>query len=283
MKSVVSSGWLAWMLVLCWGAAGRSAAEPAGSFTLRADWFDRGNVRISTSGQDYADKYPCIWNAGQLPNQAEYDLDFPVAADYTLVALYTAAGSRPVDIYLDGKKLHQGFASVTGNWQTSHARWERQCTVHITQGKHTVNLLCPSCMPHICALRFESPVPLPAGWKLARAVQRPRPKPAEPTVPQAHRLLASAILAGGAELRTEVVRSGDDAGLDPASRNELLQADAAGEASMAPWVARISIRLPGGATEGDVLALAPARIRKMLAHADWLIADYRVVEGTHAD
>jgi formylglycine-generating enzyme required for sulfatase activity len=272
------------MLLFCWGTACGLAAEPAGSFTLRADWFDRGNVRISTPGQEYADKYPCIWNAGQLPNQAEYDVDFPVTADYTLVALYTAADSRPVDIYLDGTKLHRGFSSVTGNWQTSHARWERQCTVRVTQGKHTVKLLCPGpCMPHICALRFESPAPLPAGWKLARSVQRPRPKPAEPAVPRAHRLLASALLAGGAELRAEVVHTGDDAGLDPASRNELLQADTAGEASIAPWVAKVSIRRPKGTTESDVLALAPARIRKMLAHAEWLIADYRTIAAARAD
>jgi hypothetical protein len=52
-----------------------AGAEPAGQFTIRADWFDRGNVRVRTPGQDYADKYACIWNAGQLPNQAEYDLD----------------------------------------------------------------------------------------------------------------------------------------------------------------------------------------------------------------
>ena len=149
-----------------------NAAEPAGSFTLRADWFDRGNVRISTPGQDYADKYPCIWNAGQLPNQAEYDLDFPVAADYTLVALYAAADSRPVDIYLDGTKRHRGFASVTGSWQTSHARWERQCTVHVTQGKHTLGrdeeegfvfgfalARCQLCQVHGFTFPFEGALP----------------------------------------------------------------------------------------------------------------------------
>ena len=108
-------------------SAGVAQAETAAQFTIRADWFDRGNVRASPPGQDYADKYACIWNAGQLPNQAEYEIDFPVTAEYTLVALYTANDSRPVDIYLDDVKIHRGFAGVTGSWQTSRARWETQC------------------------------------------------------------------------------------------------------------------------------------------------------------
>ena len=95
-------------------ATGLFAAEPAGSFTIRAEWFDRGNVRVSLPGEIYADQYACIWNGGVLPNTAEYELDFPVTADYTLVALYTAADSRPVDVFLNDVRLFQGFAGVTG-------------------------------------------------------------------------------------------------------------------------------------------------------------------------
>ncbi len=46
-------------------------AGPAASFTIRADWFDRGNVRASVRGTEYADKHPCIWNAGQLRDRPE--------------------------------------------------------------------------------------------------------------------------------------------------------------------------------------------------------------------
>jgi len=117
-------GWVAlWgMLTAAVGAGAESqSADPQAEFTIRADWFDRGNVRVSAPGENYADKYPCIWNAGNVPNQSEYDVDFPVTAEYSFVALYTAADSRPVDIYLDGEKVHQGFAGVTGSWQTSQA------------------------------------------------------------------------------------------------------------------------------------------------------------------
>lgn len=100
---------------------GLAAEAPADSFTVRADWFDRGNVRVSRCEESYADQYACIWNGGRLPNQSQYDIDFPVTADYTFVALYAAAESRPVDIYLDGKKIHRVFSGVTGSWQTSSA------------------------------------------------------------------------------------------------------------------------------------------------------------------
>ena len=91
MKSLSGSGavWLLSVIVIP-GGVFAADAKPADSFTIRCDWFDRGNVRVSTPGQLYADKFACIWNAGNLPNQAEYDLEFPVTADYTLVALYTA-------------------------------------------------------------------------------------------------------------------------------------------------------------------------------------------------
>ena len=112
-----------------------SAEPPVASLTIRADWFDRGNVQVSLPGQSYADKYACIWNAGELPNQTEYDIDFPVTARYTIAALYAAHASRPVEIHLDGQRIHLGFASVTGSWQTSTARWETQCTVEISQGQ----------------------------------------------------------------------------------------------------------------------------------------------------
>ncbi|HID77300.1 MAG TPA: hypothetical protein EYP56_15055, partial [Planctomycetaceae bacterium] len=142
---------------------------PAASMTIRADWFDRGNVRVSRPGEAYADKYACIWNGGVAPNQTEYDIEFPVTAEYRFVALYTAAASRPVDIYVDGKKVHRGFAGVTGSWQTQHARWEYQCTIRVGKGRHTIRLECPGpCMPHICAFRLESPVAFPKGWKLDR-------------------------------------------------------------------------------------------------------------------
>ncbi len=265
------------------GAPDAIGAEPAGRFTIRADWFDRGNVRASTPGQDYADKYACIWNAGQLPNRAEYDLDFPVSAEYSLAALYTAADSRPVDIYLDGAKVHRGFAGVTGSWQTAHARWEPQCTVKIAQGKHTLKLHCPgSCMPHICALRFESPVAFPATWRLARAAER-RPPAVEPVVPRAHHLLSLAATDPGATLDARVVPGAEAIDFSgPAASDELLRGQAADSGVRTPWAARIAVRRAGANAQTDVVPLSPERLRKMLDHVQCLIDDYGKNAGQDA-
>lgn len=291
---------------------GQSTAEATSSFTIRADWFDRGNVRVSRPGENYADKYPCIWNAGQLPNRSEYDIDFPVTADYTLAALYAAHASRPVDIYLDGVKIHRGFTGVTGNWRTSTARWEPQCTLHVTAGKHTVKLVCPGpCMPHICGLRFQSPLPFPKDWQLCRqaAVQQMEQKepasgegfvcgyPCEPPAvydyhqpfqriapptPRAHRLLEYTLLGDGSPpVEAQIVSA---AGAGAPSVNDELSQRVEDQASPAtPWVARLSLKLDGSRTETDVLPLAPDHLRRMLRHTRALIDDFRGMRNVSRD
>ena len=49
---------------------------------------------MSLTGHEYADGPSCIWNGGELPNWTEYEIAFPVTADYTLSALYAAADAR---------------------------------------------------------------------------------------------------------------------------------------------------------------------------------------------
>ena len=165
------------VLWFCLLLLGRFATLPIAAqaaeaeFTIEARDFDGGNVRVSLTGQPYADGASCIWNAGELPNRAEYELEFPVTADYTLFALYAAAQARPVDISLDQKKVHTGFQGITGDWNTKSAKWEPQCTLPIARGTHTITLVCAGPFPHICALRWQSSVPFPAGWQL------PRPTP----------------------------------------------------------------------------------------------------------
>jgi formylglycine-generating enzyme required for sulfatase activity len=146
------------------GAGLAATAQAAQEFIVGAHRFAEGSVRVSLPGQQYANRFPCIWNAGKLPNVADYPLDFPVEADYRIDVLYTAADSRPVDILVDGRKVHTGLVSTTGSWDTAQAAWETQCTVHLANGPHTIRLLRQECMPHICALRFASSVPFPEGW-----------------------------------------------------------------------------------------------------------------------
>ena len=130
--SIAIVGLLATVPVTAW-------AGPT-EFTIDAEAFDQGNVRVSHKGQRYANDHSCIWNAGDVPNWTEYVIEFPVVADYMLSALYAAAQSRPVEIRLDDQKVHVGFTGTTGSWETRSARWEEQCRLHIASGRHTVRL-----------------------------------------------------------------------------------------------------------------------------------------------
>ena len=145
-----------------------------GEFTIEARDFDSGNARVSLTGEAYADAHSCIWNAGELPNWVEYEINFPLAAEYAIWALYAAEQARPVEIRLDGIKLESAFRGTTGAWNTSSAKWEQQCTARIAEGTHTIRLHCEGAFPHICALRFTSPTAFPATWQLVRLTPEQR-------------------------------------------------------------------------------------------------------------
>ena len=78
-------------------------AEPAGSFEIPAYAFDRGNAKTFTV--QYADAGPMVAFGGDSPVVVEYEIDFPVGAAYTLNIRYAAGVARPVELYLDQRKL----------------------------------------------------------------------------------------------------------------------------------------------------------------------------------
>jgi len=276
-----------------------SSKKKASSMLIRAYAFDRGNVQTIASGS-YADAEPVVLNGGKVPNVMEYDIDFPVSADYTLSGRYAALESRPVDIYVDGKKIAQGFKSVTGSWQSSSAIWEKACDVSLAKGKHTLKLACPGpCIPHIVAMRLDSSVPFPAGWKLRRPgakrlTDRPLgqlsgydngkdgyeafvredgfvnvPDQYNPIIrferhpapaPNAHRILEYTLM-------------GRDKYDVKATISEDPRENADG------WAATLSVQVRDGRTESAVLPLSEKQLRKMLRHALTLIADFRETSG----
>ena len=284
MKTFLLTCLASWGVFVSGVVADDVAATPRAAITIRADWFDRGNIRVSSTGQAYADRYACIWNGGSVPNQSEYDLEIPVTADYRFVGLYTAAGSRPVEIHLDGKRVHTGFASVTGSWQTSRARWEYQCTLPLSAGKHTIKLHCPgSCMPHICAFRLESPVPFPAGWKLDRAAQR-QTTSTLPLPDKGHLIPETPLLALPQEgLSVQVMEADQYDFLGDSATNELLMGKRlAHEAALrTPWIAKLQRTSPDGNVREEVVNLSPARLEEMLRRTRAMIDDYRVADGGH--
>lgn len=156
------------------------AAEPAGSFTIPAWAYDRGNARTFT-GQ-WADAEPMVAFGGASPIIVEYDIPFPVGATYTISIRYAAHDPRPVEISLDEDKLGQACRTATSSWNTSGAQWEETVRLWINPGKHTLRLRRADAFPHVVALRFDSSSPFPSGWTLERPTARTLDSP-PPTVP----------------------------------------------------------------------------------------------------
>jgi len=159
-------------------AVGAEKPKSGGSFEIPAWAFDRGsNVVTCTNG--YADAEAMVGNL-RYPTGIEYDIDFPVAGEYALSIRYAAATARPVQLFLDSEDLPAACRTPTGGWKTSRAAWEKTCKLTITKGKHTLKLFSKGYFPHVVALRFESPLAFPAGWKLDRPGARKLPKPPTP-------------------------------------------------------------------------------------------------------
>ena len=256
----------------------------ADSITVRCYEFDRGNVKVYDVGNSYADTEPVVINGEKYPNTMEYDLDIPVTAKYEFFAKYAALQSRPVDIFVDGELVAHGFQSVTGSWQASTGKWEKQGEVEIAAGKHTVSLICPvGCIPHIIAFRLDSEVPFPDGW-------RRKPKSIEDKI---HTTWSGSPEPGKFGYAAYVRPDGHiDAPDDynpmipferiPASapRGErileyLLMGDGEYDVTAeivadewdAVWHAMLSVQVTEDHTEAELLTLSTDRIRKMLDHS----------------
>jgi len=161
----------------------------AGSINIPAWTFDRGNAKVFANPYmyaDYRDKYPQIvaGEGGELPWVIEYDLNIPADADYKLEVHYGSPEPRPLEVWLDDKKVGTCCGGVTGNTapfpdrHPLHARprdeagfhgleWEEGCTVAATKGKHTLKLTSQGPPPNLYALRLTAEVEFPKDWKPA--------------------------------------------------------------------------------------------------------------------
>jgi hypothetical protein len=163
-----------------------SAQAEGGSLVIPAWSFARGNARIHADPGKYADAGPVV---GSGARQAwgwivEYDVDIPVTAKYTLQICYASSQARPIDVCIDDSdptdccmgvtfapKAAGGPTGLTSN--SSGARWEglyRRGTLTLQQielkkGVHTVRLVRRGKLPHIVALRLDTPTEFPDDWK----------------------------------------------------------------------------------------------------------------------
>jgi hypothetical protein len=178
-----------WVSVLVFVVASGGAESPPSktsgrisdsAFAVPTVVFDRGNAKVFAS--NWADAEPMIAFGGEDPVVAEFDIEFPVCGDYTMSVLYSAASVRPVELYLDGKRIGECCSGTTGTWNTSGAKWEEAGKLPISVGKHTIKLQRSGAFPHVVSLRFDAPVPLPPDWTPQLPPAR-APGSASPSVP----------------------------------------------------------------------------------------------------
>ena len=121
--------------------------KAAGRIQIEAEEYQRGNVIKTKTG--YGEKIGVIYNKGQLPNIAEYDITIPKAGAHQLDIRYAAAASRPVQIHLNGKLVHQkACGKVTGTWYPDSQRWHVEGVFVFRKGKNTIKLQCAGPFPH---------------------------------------------------------------------------------------------------------------------------------------
>ena len=95
-------------------------ARPAGTIHIDAWYYDRGNAKVFPNPDiyaDYRDKHPdlVVGNGGQSPWTIEYDVDFSVDAAWTLHVCYGSPAERPLQIWIDDRRVGEGCGRVTGN------------------------------------------------------------------------------------------------------------------------------------------------------------------------
>ena len=171
-----------WVCVCATAVAETRVEIPAWSF-------DRGTCRVVENPDpysDYRDIFPDLVVVGdeKKPWQVEYDFDFPADATYDIEIRYGSPQQRPIELWLDDKKIATCCGRITGDAppyldrHPKHGRlrpaegfhgveWDAVCSTAITKGKHTLKLKCDGTPPRISALSLIFSAETPGDWKLA--------------------------------------------------------------------------------------------------------------------
>lgn len=125
-----------------------SAQASSEALVIEAEKYDHGNVvrDFATYGQGIG----VIYNAGPLPNVAEYEFALPAAGTYRIALRYAAAEARGVRLILDGRQLKSDAAGdVTGSWTPDGQRWSMEAVAPLASGRHALRLERDGPFPHL--------------------------------------------------------------------------------------------------------------------------------------
>lgn len=136
-------------------------AKQSGLIVVEAEDYARGNARKSFDG--YGDKIGVIYNNGELPNIAEYDVTLKDAGRYQLELRYAAAAPRPVQVIVNGQlATSKAAGKVTGSWYPDTQTWFAESVLSLKAGANVIRLECAGPFPHFDKLALiptEQPAP----------------------------------------------------------------------------------------------------------------------------
>lgn len=138
----------------------RKDATPAGLILIEAEDYQRGNVLKSFTG--YGENIGVIYNKGELPNVAEYDITLKEAGTYQLELRYAAAEARPLRLLIGGQVVvTDAAAKSTGSWYPDTQTWFAEGVVQLKAGVNVIRLERDGPFPHIDKLALV-PSTMPA-------------------------------------------------------------------------------------------------------------------------
>jgi hypothetical protein len=149
--------------------ADAAVAAPEGTVVVEAEDYARGNVKKEFAG--YGEKIGVIYNRGELPNVAEYDVTIGEARAFQIELRYAAAEPRPVRLTVNGELVRPDAAGkMTGSWFPDTQAWHVEGLVALRAGANTIRLECPGPFPHFDKLAL---VPRPGAQPAAGTPQSP--------------------------------------------------------------------------------------------------------------
>ena len=115
---------------------------------VEAEDFARGNVLKDR--ENYGKGIGVLVNAGQYPNQTEYEIDVPEAGPYQLDLRYASGDPRPITLQINGAVVSSNAAGkVTGGFFPNNQQWFAEGVFALKAGKNVIRFERASYFPHI--------------------------------------------------------------------------------------------------------------------------------------
>jgi hypothetical protein len=127
--------------------ADAATSDTPGVIVVEAENYARGNVKREFTG--YGEAIGVIYNQGELPNVAEFDIETSAPGTFQIELRYAAAESRPVRLVVNGKLAKSDAAAKsTGSWFPDTQAWSAEAIVSLAPGRNVIRIECDQPFPH---------------------------------------------------------------------------------------------------------------------------------------